>query len=119
MSVVGAGARRIARTRRRRRVRRKVLGTDQRPRLSVFRSNRHLYAQVISDESGRTLAAGSTLNGEGAGPTKEKAAQLGKEIADKCRKAGVEEVVFDRSGYRFHGRLKALAEAASEAGLRI
>ena len=83
MSVVGAGARRIARIRRRRRVRRKVVGTDQRPRLSVFRSNRHLYVQVISDESGRTLAAGSTLNGEGAGPTKEKAVQLGKEIAPR------------------------------------
>ncbi len=100
-------------------MRRKVIGTDQRPRLSVFRSNRHLYVQVISDESGRTLASASTVKVSDVRLTRETAAQLGKEIAEKCGKAGVERVVFDRSGYLYHGRLKALADAASEAGLRL
>lgn len=100
-------------------MRRKLVGTDARPRLSVFRSNRHLYVQVISDESGRTLAAASTLKADGEGLTREKAAWLGKEIAGKCRKAGIGKAVFDRGGYRYHGRLKALAEAAIEAGLGL
>jgi large subunit ribosomal protein L18 len=111
--------RRDARTARRARVRRKVRGTDARPRLSVFRSNKYLYAQVISDESGRTLAAASTLKIGGSGVTIEKAKTLGTEIAAKCKAVGVARVVFDRAGYRYHGRIKALADAAREAGLQI
>jgi large subunit ribosomal protein L18 len=111
--------RRIARAARRARVRKKVRGTEARPRLSVFRSNKYLYAQVISDETGRTIAAATTLKTGGAGVTVEKAKRLGAEIAEKCKALGVGEVVFDRAGYRYHGRIKALAEAAREAGLRI
>jgi large subunit ribosomal protein L18 len=111
--------RRDARAARRARVRAKVQGTDARPRLSVFRSNKYLYAQVISDETGRTLAAVSTLKVGGAGVTIEKATRLGVEIAAKCKAAGIGRVVFDRAGYRYHGRIKALADAAREAGLQI
>jgi large subunit ribosomal protein L18 len=111
--------RRNARAARRARVRKKVRGTDARPRLSVFRSNKYLYAQVISDETGRTLAAGNTMKAGGAGVTVEKAKRLGAEIAAKCKAIGVNQVVFDRAGYRYHGRIEALAEAAREAGLRI
>jgi large subunit ribosomal protein L18 len=111
--------RRTARAARRARVRKKIRGTDARPRLSVFRSNKYLYAQVISDETGRTLVAASTLKSGGAGVTVEKAKRLGSEIAEKCKALGVAHVVFDRAGYRYHGRIKALAEAAREAGLRI
>lgn len=111
--------RRDARAARRARVRSKIQGTDARPRLSVFRSNKYLYAQVISDESGRTLAAVSTLKVGGPGVTIEKAKHLGTEIAAKCKAAGIARVVFDRAGYRYHGRIKALADAAREAGLQI
>lgn len=111
--------RRLARTARRSRVRKKIQGTDARPRLSVFRSNKYLYVQVVSDETQRTLAAASTLGGIGAGVTAEKAKKLGVEIAAKCKAAGIGTVVFDRAGYRYHGRIKALADAAREAGLQI
>ena len=111
--------RREARAARRERVRKKVVGDDTRPRLSVFRSNKYLYAQVISDQTGRTLAAASTLKVGGAGVTVEKAKRLGQEIAAKCKAAGIGRVVFDRAGYRYHGRIKALADAAREAGLQI
>jgi large subunit ribosomal protein L18 len=111
--------RREARSARRSRVRKKVRGTDARPRLSVFRSNKHLYVQVISDQSGRTLAAVTTLTGASSGVTAEKAKRLGSEIAEKCKAIGIGQVVFDRAGYRYHGRIKALADAAREAGLRI
>ncbi|RMD81823.1 MAG: 50S ribosomal protein L18 [Candidatus Dadabacteria bacterium] len=114
-----AELRRIARLRRKRRIRRKVRGTDERPRLSVFRSNKYLYVQVISDQSGRTLAAASTLKSGGPGVTIEKARALGAEIAAKCKALGIERVVFDRGGYRYHGRVKALAEAAREGGLEF
>ncbi len=114
-----AEQKRIGRARRRRRIRRIVRGTDERPRLSVFRSNRYLYAQLISDESGRTLAAVSTLKSEGAGVTLEKAKALGSAIAGKCKELGIERIVFDRGGYRYHGRIKALADAAREAGLKF
>ena len=110
---------RRARIYRKRRVRGRIVGTDERPRLSVFRSNRYLYAQVISDESGRTLASASSLAGLGAGVTLDKAKQLGTAIADKCKQAGISGVVFDRNGYRYHGRIKALADAAREAGLKL
>jgi len=114
-----SSTRRIARIRRRSRVRDKVHGSDAKPRLSVFRSNKYLYVQVISDESGRTLAAASTLKAGGAGLTKDKAKALGAEIADKCKGLGIGAVVFDRNGYRYHGRIKALADAARESGLAL
>jgi large subunit ribosomal protein L18 len=111
--------RRDSRLRRRTRVRRKIRGTDALPRLSVFRSNKHLYAQIVSDESGRTLAAVSTVKGMGADVTVEKAKTLGTRIAELCKAIGVAQVVFDRNGYRYHGRIKALADAAREGGLRF
>ena len=93
-----------------------------RPRLSVFRSSKHIYAQVIDDQAGRTLAAASTLDGElrpqlGTGPNRAAAEQVGKLIAERARSAGVESVVFDRGAYRYHGRIKALADAARAGGL--
>lgn len=109
--------RREGRMHRRRGIRRTIKGSDARPRVSVFRSNRYLYVQVISDESGRTLAAASTL---GVGSvTIEKATLLGTQIAEKCKELSITEVVFDRGGYKYHGRIKALADAAREAGLRF
>ena len=106
------------------RVRRKAIGNDQRPRLSVFRSLNHIYVQVISDESGRTLAAAST---ETAGLRDElkssrnlaAAKAVGKAIAERCLQNGISSVVFDRNGFLYHGRVKALADAAREAGLKF
>jgi len=114
-----AEQKRIGRIRRRRRIRRIVRGTDERPRLSVFRSNKYLYAQLISDESGRTLAAVSTLKSDGTGVTVEKAKALGSTIAGRCKELGIDCIVFDRGGYRYHGRITALADAAREAGLKF
>jgi len=107
---------------RRVRVRRRVRGSDQRPRLSVYRSLNHIYAQVVSDDSGQTLAAASTLESDVKGGTKTgadraAASAVGKLIAERAKKAGVEQVVFDRGAYVFHGRVKALADAAREGGL--
>jgi len=104
------------------RVRKKVLGTAERPRLCVFRSLRHIYVQVIDDRSGRTLAAASTLSAELKSDLKSKrdkaAAQaVGKLVAEKTKAAGITRVVFDRNGFLYHGRIKALADAAREAGL--
>jgi large subunit ribosomal protein L18 len=111
--------RKQARTRRHRRVRLKVAGTPQRPRLSVFRSLHHTYAQVIDDSSGRTLAAASSM-ALGAKKNDTDAAQaVGKAIAERARKAGISSVVFDRGGYLYHGRIKALADSAREAGLEF
>ena len=110
--------RRTARTRRRARVRASVQGTDRRPRLSVFRSNKYIYLQVISDESGRTLAAVSTL-GSPKGLSLESAKALGAEIARKCKDLSIESLVFDRSGYRYHGRVKTIAESVREAGIGV
>jgi len=111
--------RRAARAARRDRVREKVRGTDRRPRLSIFRSNKYLYVQVISDESGRTLVADSTLKDLGPGITVEKAKTLGSRVAERCKQAGIRRVVFDRNGYQYHGRIQALADAAREAGLEF
>jgi len=111
--------RRTARIKRKCRVRDKVRGTDTKPRLCVFRSNKHMYVQLISDESGRTLAAAATIKGEGRGVDSDKAKALGAEIAGRCKGLGIEAVVFDRNGYRYHGRVRALAEAAREAGLKF
>ncbi len=111
-----------ARKRRHHRVRKKVVGTAARPRLAVFRSNKHITAQVIDDRSGRTLAAASTVEPElRSGPTGNKgaAAAVGRLVGERARAAGVERVVFDRGGFIYHGRIAALADAAREAGLEF
>jgi len=111
-----------ARDRRHRRVRKKVQGTAERPRLAVFRSNRHVVAQVIDDSTGRTLAAASTQEKElraGATGNKEAAGTVGRLVAERARAAGVGRVVFDRGGSLFHGRVAAVAAAARDAGLEF
>ncbi|MFW6163487.1 MAG: 50S ribosomal protein L18 [Planctomycetota bacterium] len=113
-----------ARRRRHRSLRRRTAGTPQRPRLCVFRSLRHIYAQVIDDVHGRTLTAASTLSPElreqCQGVTKTEAAALvGKEIARRATEAGVQQIAFDRGGYKYHGRVRALADAAREGGLQF
>ena len=108
--------------RRRRRVRTALKArSGGRPRLSVHRSGRHIYAQIIDDGEGRTLAAASTLvkGGKGPGATVDAAVKVGKDIAEAAKKAGVTTVVFDRGGFLFHGRVKALADAAREGGLEF
>jgi large subunit ribosomal protein L18 len=111
---------REARMRRHRRVRGKIAGTAERPRLAVFRSNRGIFAQLIDDESGRTLAsAGWTSLGKLEGSKTEQAEAVGKALAEGAKKAGIERCVFDRGGYLFHGRVKALAEGAREGGLQF
>lgn len=104
------------------RVRNKIAGTSSRPRLCVFRSNTNIYAQIIDDEAGKTLVSASSLDKEVKasienGSNKEGAAAVGKKIAERALAANINEVVFDRGGYIFHGRVAALAEAAREAGL--
>ena len=108
-----------ARARRHRRVRVRVAGTGQRPRLSVFRSLHHLYAQLIDDVTGRTLAAASTAQLKSSRKDVEAAAAVGRSIAEKAKAAGVTAAVFDRGGFLYHGRVKALADAAREAGLEF
>ena len=110
---------RQARERRHRRVRGKLFGTSERPRLVVFRSNRGIEAQLVDDLEGKTLAAASWLNLKKSfkGSKTEQAAEVGKLLAQNAKKAGVEGVVFDRGGYLYHGRVKALADAAREGGL--
>ena len=111
---------REARERRHQRVRSKVTGTSERPRLVVFRSNRGIEAQLVDDLEGRTLAAASWLHLKRfKGSKTNQAAEVGKLLAENARSAGIETVVFDRGGYLFHGRVKALAEAAREGGLRF
>lgn len=101
-------------------IRRIVNGTAERPRLSVFRSNKEIYAQVIDDVNGKTIAAAASYNNKAAKGNKvDQAKQVGKEIAEKAVKAGVTSVIFDRNGYLYHGRVKSLAEAAREAGLQF
>lgn len=112
----------LARQRRHARVRRTVAGTGTRPRLNVFRSNSHIYAQVIDDVVGRTLAAASDTDKDLAAQTNgksktERATVVGRAVAERARAQGVELVVFDRGGYQYHGRVEALAAAAREAGL--
>jgi len=109
---------------RRNRVRRKVRGADQRPRLSVYRSLHHIYAQVISDENGRTLASSSTMSpdlrdGLKSKGSRQAASEVGKAIARRCLELNIKDVVFDRNGFLYHGRVKALADAAREAGLKF
>ena len=112
------------RSTRRARVRRSLRGSNERPRLSVFRSLHHIYVQVISDESGRTLAAASTMTEGVGGDLKSKrgvaaAKAVGTAIAERCIESGIKRVVFDRNGFLYHGRVKALADAAREAGLQF
>ena len=112
---------REARLRRHKRVRHKVLGTTERPRLVVFRSNRGIAAQLVDDLEGKTLAAASWLQVKKSfkGNKTAQAAEVGKLLADAAKKAEIELVVFDRGGYLYHGRVKALAEAAREGGLKF
>ena len=111
------------RERRHRRVRKRVCGTPERPRLCVFRSARHTYAQLIDDESGRTLAAAGShergLTADASARSMKAAAAVGKLIAERSKAGGITQVVFDRSGYLYHGRVRALAEGAREAGLEF
>lgn len=100
------------------RVRNKISGTTQRPRMSVFRSNKQIYVQIINDETGTTLVAASSLGME-AMPKKEQAAKVGELIAKKALEAGISAVVFDRNGYLYHGRVKEVADAARNGGLKF
>jgi large subunit ribosomal protein L18 len=105
--------------RRHRRVRKKVIGTAERPRLAVYRSNRHIYAQVIDDFAGRTLAAASTQENGADGSPKDRAKAVGVSVAKKAKDAGVTKVTFDRGGFQYHGRVAAVAEGAREGGLEL
>ena len=100
------------------RVRNKISGTAARPRMSVFRSNKQIYVQIINDETGTTLAAASSLGME-AMPKKQQAAKVGEAIAKKALEAGIETVVFDRNGYLYHGRVKEVADGARNGGLKF
>jgi large subunit ribosomal protein L18 len=108
---------RRARLRRHRRVRKNVFGTQERPRLAVYRSNRHIYAQLVDDLTARTMAAASDLGGQGDKTARAK--EVGKAIAERAKAAGVERAVFDRGGRLYHGRVRAVAEGARGAGLQI
>jgi len=118
-----AEKRRQGRITRHRRVRKKIHGTAARPRLAVFRSNKHLSLQLIDDEAGRTVASASTaeaaMRSEGSGATVAAATRLGQLLAERAKAAGVEQVVFDRGGFLYHGRVAAVAAAAREAGLEF
>ena len=100
------------------RIRKSVNGTAERPRMSVFRSNKQIYVQIINDLTGKTLASASSLGME-AMPKKEQAAKVGEFVAKKAQEAGIEKVVFDRNGYLYHGRVKELADAARKGGLKF
>jgi large subunit ribosomal protein L18 len=111
-----------ARRKRHERIRLHLAGTQDRPRLAVFRSLNHIYAQVIDDASGKTLVAASTVEKELTGSTStktEEAAVVGRLVAERAKAAGIQHVVFDRAGFRYHGRIKSLADAAREAGLEF
>lgn len=110
----------LRRSRRKTGIRKRLFGTPEQPRLSIFRSSKHLYAQVIDDVSGKTLAAASTVASKvEKGGSVPAAAEVGKAIAEKAKAAGVQAVAFDRNGFRYHGRVKALADAAREGGLKF
>ena len=110
---------RMHREKRRKRIRRKVAGTAERPRLSVYRSNVHIYTQLIDDDAGRTLTAADSREVGEAENRKDAARKVGALIANKASEAGIEAVVFDRGGNKYHGRIAALAEGAREGGLRL
>jgi large subunit ribosomal protein L18 len=113
--------RQAARQRRHQRVRKKVRGTPERPRLAVFRSNKHIYAQVIDDVNGRTLASASTVEQgwTGGTATVEAAKKVGKALGERAKQAGIETVVLDRGGFRYHGRVAGIADGARDAGLTL
>ncbi len=114
--------RRLRRSRRKRGIRKRLFGTNERPRLTVFRSSRHIYAQVINDLDGKTIVSASTVekdNKAAHGGNCDAAVQVGQAIAERAKGAGVETVIFDRNGFRYHGRIKAIADAAREGGLRF
>ena len=118
--------RKAVRNRVRRRIRKKISGTNERPRLCVYKSLNHIYAQIINDMSGETLAAASTLDSEvqkelenGDKNNKEAAKKVGAAIAQRALDKGIKEVIFDRSGYKYHGRIAALADSAREKGLQF
>lgn len=122
--MITKGDKNKARLKRHLRVRKKIQGTTERPRLNIFRSSKHMYAQLIDDVKGVTIAAASTVDKElkseiGNGGNVDAAVKVGALIADRAKKAGVTQVVFDRGGYLYHGRVKALADAAREAGLEF
>ena len=122
--MITKGDKNKARLKRHLRVRKKINGTTQRPRLSVFRSSKHIYAQLIDDVLGVTVASASTLDKEIAeqvsnGGNIEAARKIGELIANRAKAKGVEQIVFDRGGYLYHGRIQALADAAREAGLEF
>jgi large subunit ribosomal protein L18 len=110
-----------ARTNRRTRVRKKIAGTAERPRLAVFRSNKHIYAQLIDDVSGRTLAAASALEADASkgGKKSDVAKSVGTLLGRRAKEQGIAAVVFDRGGYQYHGRVRQIAEGAREAGLSL
>ncbi len=118
-----ASARRNSRIRRHRRLRKRLHGTAERPRLAVFRSTRHLVLQIIDDDTGRTLAAASTNEPDqrtsGSGATVDAATRVGTLIAERASAAGIDKVVFDRGGFKYHGRIAAVAEAARKGGLEF
>ena len=114
----------VRRQRRQHHVRRRLFGTSERPRLAVFRSSKHIYAQVINDVSGTTLAAASTLDPEiraqkSYGGNKAAASIVGRVIAERAKQAGIDKICFDRRSYKYHSRVEALAQAAREAGLKF
>ena len=113
-----AKVKRQARVKRHARVRKRIVGTPERPRLAVFRSNRHIYAQLIDDLQARTLAAASDAEAK-VGDKSTRAKDVGKQIAEEAKKLGIEQVVFDRGGRLYHGRVAALADGAREGGLKI
>lgn len=111
------------RKRRKLRIRKKISGSAERPRLVVFRSNRHIYAQLVNDDSGQTILSSSTLSlikaGQAVKLDRASAAVVGKDVAEKAKAMNIEAVVFDRNGYKYHGRIQSLAEGAREAGLKF
>jgi large subunit ribosomal protein L18 len=115
---MNAQTKRRARVRRHSRVRKKIVGSAERPRLAVYRSNRHIYAQLIDDAQAMTLAHASDAEVKGEGPT-DRAKKVGELLAGRAKDAGVDRAVFDRGGRRYHGRVAALAEGAREGGLQI
>ena len=112
-------SRSIGRSRRHSRVREKIRGSADRPRLAVFRSITHIYAQLIDDNAGKTLVAASSVGADAKGKKSERAKAVGTMLGERAKAKGIGEVVFDRGGYRYHGRVKALGDAARSAGLRF
>ncbi|MBN1959530.1 MAG: 50S ribosomal protein L18 [Deltaproteobacteria bacterium] len=120
---MGIGRKLVGRERRHVRIRKKVFGTSERPRFNIFRSAKHIYAQIIDDVNGNTLVSSSTmsksLRGQVTGKKVEQAKAIGMAVAEACKAKNIETVVFDRGGYRYHGRVKAIAEGAREGGLKF